>query len=177
MQEYTKDSRLLLLEDSETGDVAWLRRHRLDRRNTEYMQYMLDLKQRGASISMTRQEIDQLFLGEDYTYNEQFDWYSGKSKFETGAMGICYHPTEDLDDSCFKFHFEAPAMAHVLWKQIDDEIDIQSIAVDSDFHFRQLMYEVLLDELKLSITKSGGYEHMEKIVAIARSDLERTFYE
>lgn len=178
MQEFQKDSRLCLLNDSVTGEEVWLRRHGLHLHDKEYLEYIMDMEQRGAAQPMTQKEIETFFLGEEYEYWELFGTghYSSKKRSEQNS-GICYHPTDDIEDSFYKDRPEAPAVGHILYSQSNDELTIQSIAVDAEFHFRKLMYQVLLDELKLFVVKAVGYQYVEKISALLRGETERRFYE
>lgn len=175
MQEYERDSRLVLLSDSETGQEVWLRRHGLQLRNREYMRFILSTERRGSEYPMTAREIMDFFLGEKVRYIKRFDTFLGKGG--TSAKGICYHPTEDIGDSFYKDYFEAPAVGHVLWTEAFDELHIRSIAVDADFPFRMLMYRVLLDELKSFVVAAAGYSIHEKISAVLHHQGELSFYE
>jgi len=69
MQEYKRDSRLVLLSDSETGQEVWLRRHGLQLRNRGYMRFILSMECRGSEYPMTAREIMDFFLGEKGRYS------------------------------------------------------------------------------------------------------------
>lgn len=178
-QEYCKNSRLCLLSDSETREEVWLRRHRLHASNQEYLQYIADTEKRGAVVPMTEEEILQFFLGAQYSmYAMEGDkLYFTDRQAPGNGKGICYHPTEDTKDSFYKDQYEAPAVGHLLWREHYDELSIHSMVVDAEFHFRRLMYRVLLDELKSFVIGAAGYPDVEKITAVVRTDLERRFYE
>lgn len=178
MQEFQTDDRLRLLNDRETGDEIWLRRHTLHLPDREYLEYVMDMEQRGAAQPMTQKEIEIFFLGEGYEYRELFGagHYSSKKCMSERGDGICYHPTEDTDDNFYKYTFEAPAVGHMLWSRANDEVTIRSVAVDAEFHFRKLMYQILLEELKSLVLRAIGYQYIEKISALLRGETERRFY-
>lgn len=179
MQEYIEDSRLVLMRDSQTKEEVWLRRHRLRLSTRADMQYILDAEQRGAEAPMTEKQIATFFLGPTWKICDSFGLgtYFAKGERRSNAQGICYHPTDDTEDNFFKYDAEAPAVGHVLWSETDDELHVESIVADAEFHFRTLMYTLLIDELKSFVLKSVGYEFAEKISAVLKGEHEQRFYE
>lgn len=164
MQSYERDSRLLLLHDSDTKKEEWLRRRSLLISEKKHVDYIYDAEVRGSVTPLTRKQIIQLFLGPDYKYLKSMRLYARGDMHETNeGHGICYHATTDIHDNYFKVKPEGPNLAHVLWKQTRSELRLRSIAVDSEFHFRTLMYDVLVSELKLLIMQAAGWGKIQEM--------------
>ncbi len=181
MEQFHQDSRLLRIWDTETGEEAWLRRYGLLLRTRKDLHYILRAERRGSDTPLTKCDIEEHFLGPEFTRPPRRGILPGRycssRPGEENGEGICYHLTQDLAYTFFKWEAEAPAVGHILWSTTMNELSIRSIVADAEFRFRALMYHVLLHELKKFVTASIGYEHAETITATIRNATEKVFYE